>query len=174
MLQAGGGGYASIRTHQNQDPTTGNNVMILGLSVQVFTLVIFILLAIDFAVRTYRRISRLGSRQALDPRHAKLRESVAFKGFVVALFLSTLCIFTRCVYRVAELGQGWRGELFQTQKYFIGFEGAIIIASVTALNIFHPGFSLNSKESLRATGERWAEHPSSVEILEHRREGAEE
>ncbi|KAH7081363.1 sphingoid long-chain base transporter RSB1 [Paraphoma chrysanthemicola] len=158
VLQAAGGGIASVKTHTGQDPALGNNIMIAGLSVQVATLLIFILLAVDFAIRTARRTSRLGAQNALDPRHAKLRKSAMFKGFLVALSLSTLCIFTRCVYRVAELSEGWTGHLMSKENYFIGLEGAVIVVAVFLLNFFHPGFcfreALDMKTSKTETGGR--------------------
>jgi len=113
--------------------------MIAGLTVQVFTLLIFILLAADFAWRTFRRTRTLGAEGALDPTHGRLRSSWAFKGFLWALSFATLCIFTRSVYRVAELSEGWNGRLIKTQSYFIGLEGAIVGLGVLALNAFHPG-----------------------------------
>ena len=130
---------ASVATHQNRNPKKGNRIMIAGLAFQVATLLAFILLAMDFAWRTHRGRTRLG--QVLPgPQRGNLGRSWAFKAFLVALSLSTLCIFTRCVFRVAELSQGWDGHLANTQKYFIGLEGAIIVASVLLLNLFHPGF----------------------------------
>jgi hypothetical protein len=146
LLQAGGGGYASVKMHNREDPKVGNNIMIVGLSVQVFTLLVFILLTLDFAVRTIRRISRMGARHALDQQHAELRKSWSFKCFLVALSVSTLCIFTRCVYRVAELSDGWEGHLMKKQNLFLGLEGAVILVAVYLLNSFHPGFCF--KESL--------------------------
>lgn len=113
--------------------------MIAGLSFQVVTLFVFIVLVGDFAVRTARRAKVVGSEEALDQRHKALRRSWAFRGFLVALAFATLCIFTRSVYRVAELSEGWDGHLIKTQKYFIGLEGAIVGAAVLALNLFHPG-----------------------------------
>lgn len=139
LLQAAGGGWASSATHAGKDPSKGNDIMIAGLAFQVGTLFIFILLSTDFALKTLRRVRQLGKDGALDPTHAKLRESRAFKGFLFALAFCTICIFTRSVYRVAELSEGWRGHLIQTQKYFIGLEGAIVSAGVLALNIWHPG-----------------------------------
>lgn len=150
VLQALGGGIASAKTHENEDPTVGNNIMIAGLAFQVLTLLIFIILALDFAARTTRRIRELG-QDALDPRHAKLRSSWQFKGFIVALCLATLCVFTRCVYRVAELSEGWSGHLIKTQKYFIGLEGAVIVVAVLSLNFFHPGLCF--REALDARTE---------------------
>ncbi|KAF2134861.1 RTA1-domain-containing protein [Dothidotthia symphoricarpi CBS 119687] len=140
LLQATGGGIASVKTHNDDDPKTGNDIMLAGLAVQVFTLLVFILLAVDFAFRTTRRVCRHGASSALDPAYSKLRKLKMFKGFLVALTFSTLCVFTRCVFRVAELSDGWGGYLMKTQRYFIGLEGAIIIAAVLALNMFHPGF----------------------------------
>lgn len=139
MLQAAGGGIASAASHQDKNPVVGDNIMVAGLSVQVVTLFIFICLTTDFAIRTTRRVRELGKEHALDPTHARLRASWAFKGFLVALAFATLCIFTRSVYRVAELSEGWNGHLIKTQKYFIGLEGAIVGAAVLALNAFHPG-----------------------------------
>jgi hypothetical protein len=131
---------ASASTHTGKDPRPGNHIMLAGLSFQVFTLAIFISLSSDFAFRTWRRTKTLGDTQALDPTHAKLRASLRFRGFLAALTFATLCIFTRSVYRVAELSEGWTGHLISTQRYFIGLEGAIVVAGVLALNAFHPGF----------------------------------
>jgi hypothetical protein len=114
--------------------------MLAGLAVQVVTLAIFIALSADFAVKTWKRVNALGKAQALDPHHARLRASLRFRGFLVALAFATLCIFTRSVYRVAELSEGWTGHLISTQRYFIGLEGAIVAAGVLSLNGFHPGF----------------------------------
>ncbi|KAF2104502.1 parasitic phase-specific protein PSP-1 [Rhizodiscina lignyota] len=139
LLQAAGGGWASAATHSGKDPSKGNNIMIAGLAFQVGTLFVFICLSADFALKTLRRVKELGKEGALDPTHARLRESWAFKGFLIALAFCTLCIFTRSVYRVAELSEGWNGHLIETQKYFIGLEGAIVGAGVLSLNIFHPG-----------------------------------
>jgi len=140
VLQATGGGMASVATHQNKSAASGNHIMLAGLAMQVFTLLIFMILAMDFALTTWRRIRAMGKTEALDPRHAKLRNSFKFKAFIFALTFATLCIFTRSVYRVAELSEGWEGHLIKTQKYFIGLEGAIVAAGVLALNAFHPGF----------------------------------
>jgi hypothetical protein len=169
LLQAIGGGIASAKTHAKEDPEMGNNIMLAGLAAQVFTLLVFIILALDFAFRTHRRISHLGSQNALDPRHAKLRGSGMFKGFLVALCVSTLCIFTRCVYRVAELSEGWQGELIKTQKYFIGLEGIVVIIAVLVLNAFHPGFCFRGAldaRTVQKSQRTWYGKKRDVEVQE--------
>ena len=112
--------------------------MLAGLAFQVFTLAIFITLSLNFALRTWSRIRHMGKEEALDQTHRDLRQSKRFQSFLLALCFATLCIFTRSVYRVAELSEGWGGHLIKVQKYFIGLEGAIVAAGVLALNAFHP------------------------------------
>jgi hypothetical protein len=140
LLQAIGGGMASSATHTGSNPQPGNHLMLAGLAFQVFTLFIFMGLSLDFAIRTYRNIKSVGAEKALDPKHWSLRHSKRFRCFIFALAFATLCIFTRSVYRVAELSEGWTGRLIETQRYFIGLEGAIVAAGVLTLNAFHPGY----------------------------------
>lgn len=155
---------ASTATHKGTNPQPGNHIMLAGLCVQVFTLLIFIALSTDFAVRTYIAVKRLGAQGALDPTHAKLRASKRFRCFLAALVFATLCIFTRSVYRVAELSEGWGGHLIKTQKYFIGLEGAIVAAGVLSLNAFHPGYCF--REGYERKSDRVRSPPEQVEAVE--------
>ena len=138
VLQALGGGMASTASHQNKSPDTGDHIMVAGLAFQVLTLLVFMLLCADFAIRTLRRMNAMGDA-ALDPTHAKLRGSFKFRAFLLALALATICIFIRSVFRVVELGEGWEGSLIKDQKLFIALEGAMVILAVLVLNAFHPG-----------------------------------
>jgi len=142
LLQAAGGGLASAESHSGKSPDMGDNIMVAGLAFQVFTLAIFMILCVDFAIRTRSRYRSLGSA-AFDqnPIFVTTRSSKGFKGFLVALTLATICIFWRSVYRVAELAEGWTGHLIRQQDLFIGFEGVMVIVAVLALNIFNPAFT---------------------------------
>ncbi|KAL8716365.1 MAG: hypothetical protein Q9220_000272 [cf. Caloplaca sp. 1 TL-2023] len=138
VLQALGGGMASAASHSNKSPETGDHIMVTGLAFQVFTLLVFMILCADFAIRTVVRMNRMG-QAALDPTHATLRRSGKFRAFLVALTLSTICIFIRSVFRVVELGEGWEGALIKNQTLFIVLEGVMVVIAVLVLNIFHPG-----------------------------------
>jgi hypothetical protein len=131
---------AFVAAHQGHNPAAGNHIMLAGLASQVFTLLISILLSLDFARKTLRQVETVGKDKALNLTNQELRQSTRFRGFLIALSFATLCIFTRSVYCVAELSEGWTGYLMSVQKYFIGLEGAIVAAGVLALNAFHPGF----------------------------------
>ncbi|KAK1701463.1 RTA1 like protein [Colletotrichum godetiae] len=142
-LQAVGGALASVASKRDLPTAKGDAVMIAGLAFQVFTMFAFMLVAADFALRTY-----LASRHAhlpnlscaLDnhPDMVRLRRSWRFKGLLGALVVSTVCIFIRCVFRVIELSGGWTGPLMARQDLFITFEGVMIVISVVVMNVFHP------------------------------------
>lgn len=138
VLQAAGGAMASV-AEDKAGSDRGKNIMIAGLVFQVVTMTAFITLAVDFTIRTWGRIRVLGDA-ALEFRYSSLRTSFRFRAFLCALALATLLIFTRCVYRVAELSEGWDGPLMSNEALFIVLEGVVIIASVILLNVFNPGY----------------------------------
>lgn len=140
VLQAIGGGMASVASNNHKSPDNGDHIMVAGLVFQVVTLAVFILLCTDFAITTMRNTREIGADEALDARHTQLRGSMKFKGFLIALAVATTGIFIRSIYRVIELSQGWEGELIKNQTYFIVLEGAMVIIAVLALNLFHPGW----------------------------------
>jgi hypothetical protein len=164
VLQATGGGMASVATHNGENPQKGNNIMIAGLAFQVATMLVFILLAADFAWRTYQGRTALGQISP-DQQPAIIRRSWPFKAFLVALSLSTLCIFTRCVFRVAELSEGWEGHLANTQKYFVALEGGVIIAAVLLLNLCHPGYCFKDAADTRGVQLQRLPDGSTVEFV---------
>jgi hypothetical protein len=144
VLQATGGGIASVASHKGSPVDTGDDIMIAGLAFQVFTTLIFILCALDFGLHTLHRRRHLGPQVAFeqDALARQIRESTKFKLFLVALGVSTVCIFWRCVFRVAELAHGWNGDLTKRQDLFIGFEGVMIAVAVLLLNVFHPSICM--------------------------------
>ena len=99
VLQAVGGALASV----SQDKAlldAGDNVMVAGLATQVFTLVVFGILAGDYAYAVYR------NRHHLNPATATFRHTRRFKLFILALWIAYFGILIRCCYRVAELAGG--------------------------------------------------------------------
>ena len=142
---------ASVASHQNKSVKTGDNIMVAGLAFQVFTLLIFMILCTDFAIRTWGRYKSMGE-EAFDqnPLYRNLRGGWRFKGFLTGLTLATICIFWRSVYRVAELGEGWQGALIRRQWLFVGFEGVMVIVACFALNVFNPAFTF--KEAMTGLG----------------------
>ncbi|KAK5018940.1 RTA1 like protein-domain-containing protein [Cryomyces antarcticus] len=126
-LQAAGGASSSTSSGNSK---AGVDIAIAGLSFQVFTLAVFIGLAIDYAIRYARG-------QRARPSVAKLPTS--FKVFAGFLSLAIVLILIRCCYRIDELSNGYSGPLIHNQGLFIGLEGVMIILAAFALNVAHPG-----------------------------------
>jgi RTA1 like protein len=61
--------------------------------------------------------------------------------FHAALWLATICIWIRSVFRVVELNQGFDGPIANNEPSFLVFEGPMIILATGALAVFHPGYS---------------------------------
>ncbi|EXJ66469.1 uncharacterized protein A1O5_10621 [Cladophialophora psammophila CBS 110553] len=126
VLQAVGGAMSS---NSNGRSKAGVDVALAGLGFQVFTLAAFVVLAIDYAIRSRRvwMFVRLPTR------------FVVFTGFLTA---STILILIRCCYRVYELSEGYSrtSEALRDQTMFIVFESAMVIAASFCLIPAHPGF----------------------------------
>jgi hypothetical protein len=56
-----------------------------------------------------------------------------------------VCIFIRCVFRVAELKDGFNGELANQQASFMILEGLMMVLAVIALTVYNPGRSFQGK-----------------------------
>lgn len=137
-LQGAGGGIASTAGDNDRTQADlGKDIMVAGLVIQVITLTVFMGLVADFAFRTHNRIRALGNA-ALDPNYSHIRSSSQFKLFLLSLAGSTVCIYVRSIYRIAELSEGWDGPLLSNEGLFIGMESVFVVISVFLLNAFHP------------------------------------
>lgn len=126
-LQAAGGGLSTNSSGSNQ---LGINITMAGLALQVIILVAFIAAFSDYMVRYWRAGRLSGFNWRLNT-------------FFLGLSSSILLILARCAYRVAELKDGYDGELIQEEPPFIGLEGVLIVAAVIALVWGHPGLVFN-------------------------------
>jgi len=153
LIQAAGAGIAAAGSHTK----TGNNIMIFGLSLQVFTLALFGLLASEYAFRVYK------FRQQLNATTTQLRRTIYFKGMIVSIAVSYTVILIRCIYRVAEMAGGWRNSLMQNEVLFIVLDSVMCAIAVVVLNVFHPGFLFQESRAVekghRSTAGASAEIP---------------
>lgn len=147
LLQMIGGILAAVALLNDDDLDPGDDVIIAGLSTQVFSLFVFIIACVDFAARLRSRMKKLGPEVTMDsdPAKVQLRRSRTFKAFLAAQALATILIFWRSCYRVAELNEGWAGPITFNQPLFIGMEPVLIVIAVYALGIFHPAYCLQRK-----------------------------
>lgn len=153
---------------------TGINIMIAGLSTQVASLTLYLGICLDFAWRVYKLTSQkpLGQRfrlvnkrhdstlsneedhddehdQAvvgLNPDFVALRASRGWLVFLGCQGLATICIYIRCVFRVAELSGGFNGHLANDEVTFMVLEGAMMTIATVAMSYWgHPGIGFNGR-----------------------------
>ena len=106
--------------------------MITGIVWQVCTLLAFGVLVADYVLRCSRNTLREDGYRLLATRRFKL--------FAGGLVLAYFTVFTRCVYRIAELGPGWENSIMQNEDEFIVLDGVMIAIATVCLTVFHPGY----------------------------------
>lgn len=136
VLQAAGGGIADT-ANTDSGSRLGANVMVAGLVLQAVSLGVFLGVAGDFALRCYRRKSELNA----DEQRVRVRNSGLFKVFLGSLFLATVAILIRSIFRAAELWGGFNGKLWNDEITFMVLDGAMIAVATICLTVFHVGWA---------------------------------
>lgn len=114
--------------------------MLAGVVFQVVSLLIFMCLWLEFALRLRRT-----SQSAMDVRFIELRSTKKFVWFQYALSAAVVLILIRSVYRVAELREGFGGAIANDQVSFMILEGPMIFLAVLAVTVLHPGISFGGQ-----------------------------
>ncbi|CAP68111.1 uncharacterized protein PODANS_1_19750 [Podospora anserina S mat+] len=150
VLQASGGGIAAASDDIDL-LNMGNNIMIAGLSFQVFILAVFLAVSGEFLLRVRNRKKTYGPDAGFEQAEPakSIRQGFMFKAIMIALAVSTVAIFWRSCFRVAELSEGWNGPLMAREDLFIAFESVMILIAVVVMNVFNPcmvfGVMMSSK-----------------------------
>lgn len=89
------------------------------MSFQVFTILLFCGFFADYLIR-YSRSGRWRNGISMSTRANEATRLKLFFGFMALAVLLTLI---RCSYRLAELHEGYSGDLVKEEGLFIGLEG---------------------------------------------------
>lgn len=119
VLQGSGGGIAATANTKSTE-NVGNNLMMAGIVWQVFTLMVFGAIVADYVRRAW------GQRNNWSQDTVNLVNTFRFKAFSAAIFVAYLTIFTRCVYRIAEMANGWANSIMQDETGFIVLDGVYV------------------------------------------------
>lgn len=167
LLQAVGGGLAATGLKQHTSVDAGTHIMVAGIGFQVLSMSLFIALYFWFLHRVHFGLSEQPFPPTLknwiqlvilnlkveeldhlwEPTTSNIRRGKWFKYNQLAIMFSILCLYIRCVYRVVELSEGWRGYLITHEKYILTLDGMMIMLTVLTFLIFHP-FVLFGKKQL--------------------------
>lgn len=161
VVQAAGGGLAATALLNGTSAQSGTNVMVGGIAFQVASMTLFLAVYAQFVFRIYFRSSpdvkfsgrtlfalffdTKGSRPTralLDPHYesgyAHLRAHRGFALLPLSIFLSTVFVYIRCIYRLVELSQGWTGFVISHQAFLASLDALPVTGACLVAIAFHP------------------------------------
>ncbi|CAF3543007.1 hypothetical protein SNK03_013179 [Fusarium graminearum] len=124
FLQGGGGGYQSSGTLEALD--AGAKVIIVGLFVQLIFFGVFIIIAISF------------HRAILQNPTGRSTSGLPWKKHMMVLYIGSLFIMVRSLFRAVEYIQGNSGFLLKHEIYLYIFDALLMFLVMVLFNWFHP------------------------------------
>jgi hypothetical protein len=121
---------AGILSGGNKNPSntkTGQNIILVGLSIQIIAFGVFIIVALLF----HRRLLRHPTQQSMDP-------DKPWQKHLFVLYHVSLLIMIRSVVRVVEYIQGNAGFILSHEVFLYIFDGVMMFIAIAGFNIFHP------------------------------------
>ncbi|ODV77638.1 RTA1-domain-containing protein, partial [Suhomyces tanzawaensis NRRL Y-17324] len=163
LVQAIGGGMASVALHRRAALGPGTHVMLGGICFQVLSMSLFLILLFDFYIRSYFKVNRtvrFGCKNFFslllhnkdgqilrsqlephyNPKYSTIRTRHLFNHIPLVLLVATIFVYIRCAYRVAELSEGWNGYLIRREAFPMTLDALLICLTSALFLVFHPGF----------------------------------
>ncbi|CUM64883.1 uncharacterized protein PRCAT00002499001 [Priceomyces carsonii] len=161
IVQAVGGALAS----SNDDNENGTHIMVAGIAFQIVSMSLFFFFWFWFLFEIYfnadrqitfslKRLLQLffntkeGTilHRQLDTSYTQayhdIRAARLFNFFPAVITSSVVFVYVRCIYRVIELAQGWRGFLITHEVYIMVLDAAMVFLACVLYVPFHPAYIL--------------------------------
>ncbi len=116
----------------------GKNIIVVGLFVQLFFFGFFMIVTTVF----HRRIH-------LRPTPRSRVVQVRWQHYLCVLYVVSVFITIRSIFRVAEYIQGTDGTLQSKEVYFYILDALLMFSVSLVFNIYHPSTVLPSSENMR-------------------------
>ncbi|CAG8254347.1 unnamed protein product [Penicillium nalgiovense] len=126
FIQSGGGGMLATAKDQSK-VDLGNNMIIAGLFVQIVFFGFFIVVCVVF----HRRM-------LTTPSHAVDDTRIPWARYMKVLYVASVLVMVRSIYRVAEYVQGSDGVLQSKEVYLYVFDAVLMFTCCLLFNLFHP------------------------------------
>ena len=110
-------------------------MIIVGLFVQIVFFGFFIVVSIVF----HRRM-------LATPMHQMVSSRVPWTKYMKVLYVVSVLIMVRSVYRVAEYVQGSDGALQGTEAYLYVFDAALMFLCCIIFNVYHPSKIVSNRQ----------------------------
>ncbi|KAK5069278.1 hypothetical protein LTR64_008427 [Lithohypha guttulata] len=166
-IQAAGGGMLAVATTQ-AEIDRDNNIVLGGLILQVCIFIVFLVTAIIF----HRRMSQRPTSASLD---GSLGENggissgrfgtMTWRKLMVGLYVSSILISLRNIFRVVEYAMGWSGYLLSTEWPLYVFDGLLmVLVLVVCIMWYHPEISKGNKKSAAAMRKQETSGPQTATV----------
>ncbi|KAH6887423.1 RTA1 like protein-domain-containing protein [Thelonectria olida] len=146
LVQAGGGVMAA-----NADSVDalnrGQNLVLVGLGIQILFFGLFIAAISIFHIRIVRH-----------PTTASLETVLPWKRYLLVLYAVSFLIMVRSIFRVAEFAAGQDSVLQTTEAYLYCLDASLMLICAVLFNIQHPSIILQTT--------RYKPSPNHVELLD--------
>jgi hypothetical protein len=129
--------------------TLGKHVIVVGLFLQIIFFGVFLVTSVIFD----RRLRRTPTPTSM---------AVSWQKYMRTLYISSVCILVRSVFRVVEFSGGSDGPLMRSEVYLYVFDAVLMLAVLVNLNIVHPGDILGRKAQ---DSMMLSERDTSTEVL---------
>ncbi|KAF2471990.1 RTA1-domain-containing protein [Lindgomyces ingoldianus] len=127
LIQSAGGSILSGADKDLDKLKLGEDIIIAGLFAQIAFFGFFIVVASVFQIRGRHHLSKLDS------------SSVPWKKFLYVLYVSSMFILVRSVFRAIEYLQGNTGYLLKHEVFLYIFDAVLMFAVLAVMNVVHPG-----------------------------------
>lgn len=159
VLQGIGGGMSSAASDQGKSTAPGTHTMVAGLAVQVASMTMFLFFTVDFFWRVTRKVRETklnnpGFSDAdvdallFEPKYAHIRRKPTFPLLIAAIGVCTFLVLIRCIYRLIELAEGWKGYLITHETYFLILEALVVFLGTATISFVHPGLVFGRNTSI--------------------------
>lgn len=129
-----GGGIQAIGTLSSLN--TGENIIIVGLFVQIVFFGFFIVVAGSFHLRFTRHNQQ---KQIMTPTFTTTTmTTIPWKKHLYALYAASALIMIRSIFRVVEYLMGNNGYLLRHEYFLYVFDATLMLGVMVLFNIVHP------------------------------------
>ncbi|KAF2264596.1 RTA1-domain-containing protein [Lojkania enalia] len=126
LLQGAGGGLMSSGKSDPDKIKLGEHVILVGLFTQIAFFGFFVIAALIFQHRGRAHLAKIGPE-------------TPWKRHLTMLYVTSIFILIRSIFRVVEYLQGNAGYLLRHEVFLYIFDAVLMLGVMVALNWVHPG-----------------------------------
>ncbi|KAL9057659.1 MAG: hypothetical protein Q9206_002256 [Seirophora lacunosa] len=131
IVQVAGAALIGVAQSNRKSPTTANNILLAGLAFQVFSFLVFLILLFIFLQKSKKAMMSTGTGNG--------ERGGVMMMYMFALVVSSLLVYLRTCFRLAETAQGIGGYASSHEPFFGSLEFAPIVVAIAMLGWWHPG-----------------------------------